>query len=260
MNKMRNTLTIVATTAVCFYCHAKGGNNNLTEDHVGEYKAVDLGLPSGTKWANMNIGAISPEDHGLYFAWGETTGYTSDTKDGRSFDWKSYKWMTEGQASAEKINKYQMADRDFDSCWYDDNGYFIGDGKSTIEPSDDAASVWWGDQWATPTIKEIRELIEHTTSELASVNNTNGIKLTSKINGNSIFLPVTGYRHQTTLRFPTTEGMYWSSSIFSMRGHSSSYNATILSFGSRDSYVSTHISYLRCWGTCIRPVLRSKTK
>ena len=54
--------------------------------------AVDLGLPSGTKWANMNVGASKPEDYGLYFAWGETVGYGSDTNDGHSFDWASYNW------------------------------------------------------------------------------------------------------------------------------------------------------------------------
>ena len=64
--------------------------------------AVDLGLPSGTKWANMNVGATAQNEYGLFFAWGETVGYSSsDTSDGRSFDWASYKWMTEGKSSWE---------------------------------------------------------------------------------------------------------------------------------------------------------------
>ena len=51
--------------------------------------AVELGLPSGTKWANMNVGAEQPEDYGLYFAWGESVGYGSDTNDGHVFGWAS---------------------------------------------------------------------------------------------------------------------------------------------------------------------------
>ena len=56
------------------------------------HEYVDLGLPSGTLWATCNIGASKPEEFGLYFAWGETKGHTSDTSDGHKFEIKNYKW------------------------------------------------------------------------------------------------------------------------------------------------------------------------
>lgn len=42
--------------------------------HELEYNVVDLGLPSGTLWADRNVGALSMEDGGTYFAWGEIEG------------------------------------------------------------------------------------------------------------------------------------------------------------------------------------------
>ena len=54
--------------------------------------AVDLGLPSGTKWANMNVGAEKPEDYGLYFAWGEIAGHNYDYSNGHCFSKENYKW------------------------------------------------------------------------------------------------------------------------------------------------------------------------
>ena len=84
-------------------------DNPITPGQAPENaKAIDLGLPSGTKWANMNVGATSPQENGLYFAWGETKGYTASTSDGRSFDWASYKWMTPGHISVYYVNKYQV--------------------------------------------------------------------------------------------------------------------------------------------------------
>ena len=60
-------------------------------------KAVDLGLPSGTLWASINIGASAPQDYGLYFAWGDTKGYSAES--GHMFSWETYKWMAKGQSS-----------------------------------------------------------------------------------------------------------------------------------------------------------------
>ena len=58
-----------------------------------KYELIDLGLPSGTLWMDRNIGASSPEDAGLYFAWGETQGYTADEVGRtRKFIWKDYKF------------------------------------------------------------------------------------------------------------------------------------------------------------------------
>ena len=112
---------------------------------LAQVVAVDLGLPSGTKWANMNVGATSPQESGLYFAWGETTGYTSETTDGRQFDWANYKWMAEGQASWKYISKYQIDDGLTEACWYDYDGDKVaGDSLTVLEVADDAAAANWG--------------------------------------------------------------------------------------------------------------------
>ena len=191
--------------------------------------AVDLGLPSGTKWANMNVGATSPEDYGLYFAWGETIGYTDGTTDSRSFNWASYKWMEYAQ-----MNKYQE-----------------DDGKTVLDLEDDAAHANWGGDWRMPTFDEIEELLDNTTSEWTTVNGINGRKFTSKTNGNSVFLPVAGYRSGTSLSYQGQEGHYWSSSLYEYY----TVYARYLTFYSLKAYWGHNFN--RYVGLPVRPVLRN---
>ena len=141
---------------------------NGTSTHNG-HEFVDLGLPSGTLWATCNVGATSPEQAGLYFAWGETTGYTAEqVKNGeRSFLWKDY---------VENITSSDL----------------------TLEQ--DAAHVHMGGDWRMPTYDECQELIDN--CNIVWTNNYNrtgfaGRVFTSKVNGNSLFLP----RHRYLLRF-----------------------------------------------------------
>ena len=215
-------------------------------------EAVDLGLPNGTKWANMNVGAERPEDYGLYFAWGETEGYGSDTGDGRSFDWASYKWMNEGQSAGMQVNKYQVIDGKIYGCWYDSVGKFIGDGKTTLELADDAAYANWGDKWRMPTIAEIEELVDNTTFEWTTVNGVAGQKFTSKTNGNSIFLPASGGRDASGPDDQGRYGYYWLSSL----NEYYSGGAHVLVFAS--GFVNG-MDYLRdrYYGFTVRPVLRN---
>ena len=180
-------------------------------------EAVDLGLPSGTKWANMNVGASKPEDGGLYFAWGETVGYTTDVTDGRKFDWESYKWITAGQTADElHVSKYQIEDGHTDGCWYDADGKFIGDGKGVLEVADDAAVANWGDKWVMPTLEQANELFDNTTMEFTELNGVMGCKFTSKTNGNFIFMPVSGTRLNDKLALSggeTGHGYIWTSTL-----------------------------------------------
>ena len=218
-------------------------------------KAVDLGLPSGTKWANMNIGATSPQESGLYFAWGETTGYTSDTTDGRLFDWANYKWMADGQSDWMYINKYQIADGKTEACWYEYDWdivdyKFIGDSLTVLEVSDDAAAANWGGDWRMPTIEDYQELLANCTSEWITVGNVSGRKFTSKVNGNAIFFPAAGYRDGGSLDYVGARGFYWSASLstsYSSRGR-------YLYFYSGD--VSTGYGN-RYFGQSVRAVLRN---
>lgn len=215
--------------------------------------ALDLGLPSGTLWANMNVGATSVQDNGLYFAWGETVGYTGDTSDGRLFDWANYKWMTEGQSDWKYINKYQSADGTTDACWYQYNWdaldyEFIGDGLTKLQLEDDAAHVYWGGDWRMPTADEIKELIDNTTYEWITVETVSGGKFTSKINGKSIFLPAAGNRWDGGLDDAGSYGYYWSSTLRA----GGPYSAYDLYFGSGRAHWS--YGYYRYGGHTVRPV------
>lgn len=101
----------------------------LYVSHDDEHEYIDLGLPSGTLWATMNIGASSPEDYGDYFAWGETA-----PKD--VYDWSTYKWCN---GSSNTLTKYC-----FNSS-YGNNGFV--DNLTELDPEDDAATVNWGQDW-----------------------------------------------------------------------------------------------------------------
>ena len=219
--------------------------------------AVDLGLPSGTLWANMNVGATSPTDYGKFFAWGETTGYTSNTSDGRKFDWASYKWMTSGQSSWNWVNKYQVADGNTTGCWYQANSFtleydFVGDGLSVLLPEDDAARANWAGDWCMPTYEDFVELKNNTTQEWITFAGVSGMKFTSKAEGNTnfVFFPAAGYRYGASLYSQGTDGGYWLATVYP----SYSDNARCLDFnsGGADTYVKS-----RCYGRSVRPVLKN---
>ena len=117
------------------------------------YKAVDLGLTSGTLWADRNIGATDIYDGGKLFQWGDPTPYdipehTDGTINGgqKMFSWGDYKWSENGVATMTKYNKT--------------------DGKSTLDPEDDAAHVNMGGTWKMPTKEQVIELFKQTTQEL----------------------------------------------------------------------------------------------
>lgn len=141
--------------------------NKVTEVTFEEAEPVewiDLGLPSGTLWASCNIGANSPEEYGDFFAWGET-----ETKE--DYSWSTYS-LCEG--SKNSLTKYTSTDNLLE-----------------LLPEDDAASTIWDVSCKMPSYEQIEELInsEYTTSEWTELNGVNGMKITSKRNGNSIFLP-----------------------------------------------------------------------
>ena len=134
-------------------------------------KAVDLGLPSGTRWANMNIGAISPEKFGDYYAWGEVSKKTT------------YTWQT-----------YTHCDGTIESC--------RDIGSNICGTQYDVAHVKWGGKWQLPTSDQVKELIENCRYEWTKVNGVNGGRFIGP-NGNSIFLPAAGYRDDSSEISPT---------------------------------------------------------
>ena len=170
-------------------------------------EAVDLGLPSGLKWASFNLGASKPEEYGDYYAWGETEPYYSSQdpltwKDGKTgYNWASYKWC---MGSENTITKYCQDPS------YGYNGFT--DTKTVLDPEDDAASVNLGGKWRMPTDTEWTELRTECTWTWTTRNGVDG-RLVTGPSGNSIFFPAAGFRGNTSLNNAGSEGSYCSSSI-----------------------------------------------
>lgn len=157
--------------------------------------AINLGL--SVKWACYNVGATSPEECGVFYAWGETEGK-------RYYYWDTYLW---GNRDKLELSKY---------C----NKSSLGtvDGLTILEPEDDVAHVKWGGKWRMPTLKEFEELVHNCNSEWTTVNGVKGRKFISRENGNSIFLPAGGsrYRGGFDTHYVGAYGSYWSSSLNTM--------------------------------------------
>ena len=195
-------------------------------EDIPKHEAVDLGLPSGVKWATCNVGANSPEEYGGYYAWGET-------EEKSNYDVSTYKWCN---VSCGTLTKY---------CTNSDYGTV--DNKTVLDPEDDVAHVKWGGDWRMPTTEEQRELLNECTWEWTTLNSVNGYKVTGP-NGNNIFLPAAGYRDGTDVDFRGDIGLYWSGSLYSNR----SFFAYNLCFLDR-SYDWDYDS--RYFGLSVRPVL-----
>ena len=190
---------------------------------------VDLGLPSGTLWAMMNLGADAPEEYGDYFAWGET-----EPKE--DYDWDTYKWC---KGSWDNLTKYCYDS----SCG--NNGFT--DGLTELKPNDDAATVNRGSEWQMPNNAQWQELVDNCTWTWTTQNNVNGCLVTGT-NGKSIFLPAAGFIIGTESRFSGECGYYWSSSLNSEY----TYQANYLSFDS-DRHNSSFGN--RDHGRLVRPVV-----
>ena len=200
------------------------------------YKKIDLDLPSGTLWADRNIGATDIYDGGKLFQWGDPTPYdipehTNGTINGgqKMFGWSDYKWSEDGTSTTTKYNKT--------------------DGKSTLDPEDDAAHVNMGDEWKMPTKEQVIELFKETTQELyakltpdsepvkvadGTYNKNDGyvswtyidghnsgdasgklayIVLTSKTNGNFLVVPSSVSAGSGNVSVVGDGGRFWSSSV-----------------------------------------------
>ncbi|MBQ9641923.1 MAG: hypothetical protein IJV06_10265 [Bacteroidaceae bacterium] len=139
----------------------------------------------------MNIGANAPEEYGDYFAWGETTAKTD-------YSWSTYKWCNGLYGTLIKYNTI--------------SSYGTVDNKSQLELADDAANANWGGTWRMPTYAELTELRTKCTWTWTTLNGVNGMNVTGP-SGYSFFLPVAGYRSDTSLNSVGSSGNYWSSSL-----------------------------------------------
>jgi uncharacterized protein YjdB len=200
-----------------------------TTGSLNGYDWVDLGLPSGLKWATFNVGLYSPEgvgEYGDYFAWGEI-----EPKD--NYDWSTYIWCNGDDYLLTKYNT--------------DSSYGpVVDNLTILELEDDAAHVNWRSGWRMPTDAEWTELINNCMWTWATQGGVSG-RLVAGPNGNSIFLPAAGGRYDTDLINDVFYGLYWSSSL-DTSGLSS---ALIVIFTSDGVYMDYDN---RCRGYSVRPV------
>ncbi len=193
-----------------------------------EGKPVDLGLPSGTLWADHNVGASSPEDYGNYYAWGETSTKSS---------YMGHKWCKDYL----KLTKY---------CSKSDEGYNgFTDRRTTLEPNDDVATSKWGDKWCMPTQAQMEELEEECTWTWTTRGGHNGYDIKGP-NGNSIFLPAAGRKQIDDMDDEGEVGYYWSSSLYiNMPSNASSLEI-------ESDFVDSDSSGSRDDGYTVRPVRR----
>ena len=199
----------------------------VEESHIETPEAIDLGLPSGLKWASFNLGATKPEEGGDYYAWGEI-------EPKNEYEWYNYKWCN---GSYTKLTKYNTNE---------DYGYV--DNKTQLDPEDDIARVLLGDKWRMPTAAEIDELIEKCTWTWDSKNGVNGYWVANKADANAqIFIPAAGYPDGTGIGL----GYYWSSVI-----NPDYPNYANLLFISEND-INAHGAY-RCFGFFVRPVYGDK--
>lgn len=190
---------------------------------------VDLGLPSGLKWATCNVGATKPEEYGNYYAWGETEPKTT-------YDLSTYKWCN---GSNTTFTKYSTS-----------SSKGTMDNKTVLKLADDAAAVNWGGAWRMPTDAEWTELRNNCTLTWTDDYNGTGVKgrIVTGTNGNSIFLPAAGYRGSGVLYKAGNYGYYWSSSL---NTGNSSYAWNVYFYS---DFVGRGDGNYRWYGLSVRPV------
>lgn len=223
--------------------------NNGGSPSEGKYNAIDLGLPSGTLWADKNVGAEQYHEVGLYFAWGETQGYTDPNEkinngySGFSFD--TYKWSKNRTTTMTKYN--------------------AADSLRILESSDDAASVNMGlydtnHTWVVPSKEQYDELFENTDSIPLYSEGQLCWKLTSKINGKEIIFPCAGYYAGTEKNYIGTQSLYYwineslAISLMYPAGSYQYYSARYANMDEGSNYY-TNYNQNRCYGLPIRAIV-----
>ena len=171
-----------------------------SDGYINGHEYVDLGLPSGLKWATCNVGANSPEEYGDYYAWGET--YTKE--------------------------EYEKDNCDLFGVEMEDIGG---------NPEYDVATSEWGEEWRLPTKEDFEELVEECEWKWMKIKGVNGMRVTGP-NGKSIFLPAAGNRGGSSLYNDGDEGLYWSSTPYD--GSYDDYSACILYFYYGNEFVDDY--------------------
>ena len=199
----------------------------MQKEDITQPKAIDLGLPSGTLWADRNLGAESVTDYGDYYMWGSTEPDTD-----RPCNWEhtpfngGFRWYNEDIVETFRKEAFP-------------NG--------VLSDQYDAAHTQLGKKWYIPTMEQFKELLDYTDSEWAVFGGISGRKFTSTANGNSIFIPSAGRRNGSSVDYVGSDAYLWSSTLdLSYHG-----NAYLIDFDSGGCSVGNIYRYD---GFCVRAV------
>ena len=180
------------------------------------FEYVDLGLPSGTKWAKYNVGAYSETDNGLYFPFGGIVGLDSP--------------YYEGNFDSHKLK-------------------FNGDKKATLHLDNDAAHIHMGGKWHMPTKEQFEELLDEKNTVSTwiydyCIREVSGRLFRSRINNETLFIPANGFisNHQYVQNGQTCS--LWTSSL----DFSSVYNCTDFFCDKYNTYLARTSAYYVCIG------------
>lgn len=204
-----------------FYFDAAGCLNEvrnalLSGTHCA-HEWIDLGLPSGLKWATCNVGASRPEEYGDYYPWGEIETIVGYRR-------RYSKWFDVSKNAETRYNKAQL------------------------DSSDDVATVIWGGEWRMPTKLDFQELIDNCNWILVTRNSHKCYEAISKINGKSIYFPFAGGSNSDENWGIGKYGLYWSSTP----DESNTCRAYCLFLGSSSQILDR---YGRYNGLSVRPVM-----
>ena len=196
-------------------------------------EAVDMGL--SIKWASFNLGASAPEYDGYYYSWGEI-------EPKYNYRWTNYKWC----------DWYGNPNPTYSSTWNAFSLTKYTEPSSTLDNEDDPVQVTLGKGWRMPTPEEYQELTDYKkcTGTWTRVNDVDGYLITSRITGNSIFFPASGYMIGNSVREKGKRGYYWTNTLmYTEDAHYSCFTNISGSTGSNGE---------RCDGFQIRPVYDDK--
>lgn len=204
----------------------QGGRHFFSEPKMLGLDFVDLGLPSGLLWANINVGSQTPSDKGDYYAWGETKPQA-----GKRYHLDDYDPMSNGKGA-------------YDNIGTDINGTLY-----------DAAQVNWQGPWRMPTKADVQELYANCTVTLTELNGNYVWKFKSNINDSVIYLPGAGYYNNGYINENSGKrAILWTSTAHETTSEYAYYYSS--GYNNNASEIKTLSGWYRNSGMPIRPVAR----
>ena len=209
-----------------YFTKQESSDQESTTGSLNGHEWVDLGLPSGTKWATCNIGASSPNEYGNYYAWGET-------REKNYYQYDEYDYASTDISSLKIIFKYV--------------------GKDISGTDKDVAHVKWGSTWKMPTSAQRDELVNYCQKESSIRNGVKGCLVTGP-NGNQIFFPSGGCKRGNSIFEVGEHGYFWTAS--STNGYSDKVALFVSSSYIRNWDTTDSYEHWGCYGYMVRPVTR----